>query len=476
MKMKAIFFIIFISIPVLINAQTLKAFLYTANFNSLENQSYIETYLSFDVNTVQLIQDKNDKYFGELDIYIQISKSNRFIFNDHYTLRSPYFEDSIANNLLFIDQQRIAIENGEYLLTIKVKDIHANDEMLVHKENIIMDFQKDKLAISDITLVEKYQKTIQENKLSKNGFDLTPYVSNFYPPNQDTLSFYFEIYNTKKYFTNEKRYLLNTYIESFETNIPLFDFTKSKRMEAKEIEINLFSFPIEKLPTGNYNLVCNIRDVKNNSILQKKFFFQRSGLKNEKSMNDISSVDIKGTFAEQITSIDSLLLYISYLYPISTILENIFAENQERYNNLLLMQKFFLNFWKGRNNFTPDQEWQKYYKVVKSVNKEFRNGKLPGYKTDRGRVYLQYGAPNSRHKVENSSANLPYEIWHYYKLQKQSDCKFVFVNEHLGIQDYKLTYSNVEGEVSNQEWRDRLEQVDNPTFGDDFINNYINPR
>ena len=57
--MKAILFIILSSISVLINAQTLKAFLYTANFNSLENKSYIETYLSFDVNTVQLIQDKN---------------------------------------------------------------------------------------------------------------------------------------------------------------------------------------------------------------------------------------------------------------------------------------------------------------------------------------------------------------------------------------------------------------------------------
>jgi len=476
MKMKAILFIIFSSISVLINAQTLKAFLYTANFNSPENESYIETYLSFDVNSVQLIQDKNEKYLGELDIYIEISKSNKLIFNDHYTLRSPYFEDSVANNLLFIDQQRIAIENGEYLLTIKVKDIHADDEMLVHKENIIMDFQKDKLAISDITLVEKYQKTIQENKLSKNGFDLTPYVSNFYPKNQDTLSFYFEIYNTKNYFTNEERYLLNTYIESFETNVPLFDFIKSKRMKAKEIEINLFSFPIEQLPTGNYNLVCDIRDVRNNPILQKKFFFQRSSLQHDKSMNDISSVDIKGAFVEQITSIDSLLLYINYLYPISTILENIFAENQERYNDLLLMQRFFLNFWKGRSTFSPDQEWQKYHKVVKSVNKEFRNAQLPGYRTDRGRVYLQYGPPNSRHKVENSSANLPYEIWHYYKLQKQSDCKFVFVNEHLGIQDYKLTYSNVEGEVSNQEWRDRLKQGDNPTFGDDFINNYINPR
>ena len=109
--MKAIFFILLSGISVLINAQTLKAFLYTANFNSPENKSYIETYLSFDANSVQLIQDENNKYFGELDIYIEITKANELIFNDHYALKSPYFEDSIANNLLFIDQHRIAIEN-----------------------------------------------------------------------------------------------------------------------------------------------------------------------------------------------------------------------------------------------------------------------------------------------------------------------------------------------------------------------------
>ena len=36
--------------------------------------------------------------------------------------------------------------------------------------------------------------------------------------------------------------------------------------------------------------------------------------------------------------------------------------------------------------------------------------------------------------------------------------------------------SVVVGEVSNQQWDARLEQSDNTTFGDDFINNYINPR
>ncbi len=476
MKFKVLFCIVFSCATLFSKAQNLKAFFYSANFNTPNNQPYIETYLSFDANSVNLIEAENKKYYGELDIYLEISKDGDIVFSDHYSLKSPYFKDSIFNNLLFIDQHRIAIPNGQYSLSIKVKDIHSSNSVLEHKEEITMDFDENKIAFSDIALIEKFQKTIKENKLSKSGYDLTPYVSNFYPPSENTLSFYFEIYNTDKYFSSNKRYLLNTYIETFETTVALFDFTKSKRMDTKEVQTSLLSFPIEKLPTGNYNLVCEIKDVENNSILQKKLFFQRSSPRHDKSMNDISSVDITGTFAEQITSIDSMLLYIDYLYPISTILENTFAENQKRYNDLLLMQKFFLNFWKGKNLFNPEDEWRQYLTVVKTVNKEFRNARIDGYKTDRGRVFLQYGAPNSRHKVDNSSANLPYEIWHYYKLKTQSDCKFVFVNEHLGIQDYRLTYSNVEGEVSNQQWDDRLKNENNPTFGDDFINNYINPR
>ena len=476
MNFRTILLLIFSCFSTLLNAQTLKAFLYTANFNTPNNNSYVECYFSFDANSIKLIEGSNKKYYGELDIYLEIKNDEQLIYHDHYNLKSPGFTDSIGNNLLFIDQQRIAIENGSYALTIKVKDVNTNNETLVHHENILIDFKKDELTFSDITLVEQYEKTIKENKLSKHGYDLTPYVSNFYPPHQNTLSFYFEIYNAEKHFLFDKRYLLNCYIESYETNLALFDFTISKRMSAKKIESNLFSFPIDQLPTGNYNLVCEIRDAENNFILQKKLFFQRSSLKHNKSINDIGSVAIDGTFVQQITSVDSMLLYIDYLYPISTVLENTYADNQKNYNDLLLMQKFFLNFWKGRNLLNPDKEWKKYHRVVKSVNKEFQNGKQAGYKTDRGRVYLQYGAPNSRHKVDNSSANMPYEIWHYYKLQTQTDCKFVFVNEHLGIQDYRLTYSNVDGEVSNQEWRDRLEQDNNPTFGDDFINNYINPR
>ena len=48
---------------VLADAQSLQAFLYTANFYySPEDKRYIENYLSFDANSVQLIKDKNNEY------------------------------------------------------------------------------------------------------------------------------------------------------------------------------------------------------------------------------------------------------------------------------------------------------------------------------------------------------------------------------------------------------------------------------
>ena len=179
---------------------------------------------------------------------------------------------------------------------------------------------------------------------------------------------------------------------------------------------------------------------------------------------------------DNFTNKDSLRQFIDYLYPICSPQENTFAQNQLSYDNLELMQKFFYNFWESRNSLDPSSEWIKYYQEVKKVNKSFRNAKIKGYLTDRGRVYLQYGPPNSRNKVDNASSTYPYEIWHYYKLKNQTNKKFVFVNSDFATNEYRLEYSNVFGEVSNAEWRDRIEQDQTPTFGDDFNNNYINPK
>jgi hypothetical protein len=114
---------------------------------------------------------------------------------------------------------------------------------------------------------------------------------------------------------------------------------------------------------------------------------------------------------------------------------------------------------------------------------------MPGYATDRGRVYLQYGPPNtmSDHYAEPSA--YPYEIWHYYKLGSQSNRKFVFYNPDLVSNDFVLLHSDAQGELPNSRWEMDLHKRDTQSndfdkeskdgglfYGNQAKDNFKNPR
>lgn len=462
----------FLLLSSVLSSQDIKSYITNATFNSQEG-AFVELYIAFDANSLSLLP-LNNSYFAEIDIDIEIKNYDSIVYSDHYILNSPLFDLQKDNDVFFFDQQRVSLNNGKYYISISVYDIANSEKVNVYSDSISINYT-EQLSISDIQLISDFKKDTLSSQLSKSGMLMTPFVSNYYPQNISDLSFYFEVYNSKNISNN--RYVLNSYIETFDRNIPLFDFNKLQRKTSEDFAVNLLSFDITNLATGNYNLVCEIKDINNQSLIKKKIFFQRSnsfyGFKNN---NDIYAVSTIGTFAEFITDKEQLKLFIDYLYPISSPDENIFAQNQIKNNDIDLMQKYFYNFWKNRDPVNPDLAWNEYHNKVKSVNSDFKNFRIQGYLTDRGRVYLQYGAPNSIHKVENASSTYPYEIWHYYKLNNQSNKKFVFVNADFATNEYRLEYSNVYGEVSNSEWYDKINYDMNPSFGDDFNNNYINPR
>ena len=462
----------FLLISSVLSSQDIKSYITNATFNSQEG-AFVELYIAFDANSLSLVPS-NNSYFAKIDVNIEIKNDDIIVYSDHYILNSPLFDLQIDNDVFFFDQQRVLLNEGKYHISVSVFDIANVEKVNVYSDSISINYT-EQLSISDIQLISDYKIDTIESQFSKSGMLMTPFVSNYYPQNISDLSFYFEVYNSKNISSN--KYILNSYIETFDRNIPLFDFNKLQRKTSEDFAVNLLSFDITNLATGNYNLVCEIKDINNQSLIKKKIFFQRSnsfsGFKNN---NDIYAVSTIGTFAKFITDKEQLKLFIDYLYPISTPDENIFAQNQIKNDDVDLMQKYFYNFWKNRDPVNPDLAWNEYHNKVKSVNSDFKNFRIQGYLTDRGRVYLQYGAPNSMHKVENASSTYPYEIWHYYKLNNQSNKKFVFVNADFATNEYRLEYSNVYGEVSNSEWYDKINYDNKPTFGDDFNNNYINPR
>jgi len=451
-------------IPASLNASKVTAYLMHATFNVPGKNPYIETYLSVIGSTVQFNKNLVGRYQGIIEINIAFRQNGEIKQANKYTLNSPEIEDTTKGFPNFIDQQRYSLPNGEYEMEIAIADIsNLNDKPFAAKIPIKIDYTESMITMSSIELLESYTKALKSTSLTKSGYDLLPYVSNYYPENASRLRFYAETYNAKKYLGETDKILFSYYIEAYETKTKLSDYSSFQKQSAAEVNVVLAEFIIEKLPSGNYNLVIELRDKENKIQAEQKCFFQRKNALAEVNFIDLKSIDVTNTFVSGYKNVDSLKEFVSCIRPISSTAEIQFSETQVKGKNPELMQQYFYNFWKSRDANNPEKAWLDYYKEVIIVNKEFGTYGLKGYDTERGRVYLQYGKPDLRNKIDNEPGAYPYEIWQYFTLvdkslvlnelnNKQANKKFVFYNPDLVTNKYQLIHSDARGEVNNPRW------------------------
>jgi GWxTD domain-containing protein len=153
------------------------------------------------------------------------------------------------------------------------------------------------------------------------------------------------------------------------------------------------------------------------------------------------------------TNRKELIDNVKCLYPISSLAERDFYENRLVTTSTEQLQQFFYNFWLRRNPGNPEDAWQSYKKRVDEVQNLFGSKQVKGYLTDRGRVYLQYGKPDEIKDEPSDPVTLPYQLWHYYYLNGQTNVKFVFYDPVLTGKDYELLHSTMYGEVQNPSWK-----------------------
>jgi GWxTD domain-containing protein len=311
--------------------------------------------------------------------------------------------------------------------------------------------------------VENYTKSSATTILSKSGYDLVPYVANFYPDNFNKLIFYSETYYTDKIIPANDPLVMTAYIASYETGAKMNDFATFFKTNPKPVIVCFNEFNITELPTGNYYLVNELKDKSNKTLVVKKIFFQRNNPKYQIKNEDLASISIEKSFVEQIDNPDSLKEYIRCLRPIANQLEVNFITKELPIVDFKTMKQFFLGFWRQRNNIEPETAWNQYYEKVKLVNTSYKTQIKKGYMTDRGRVYLKYGEPSQISKFENEPSSYPYEIWQYYQVSNQrNNRKFIFYNPDLVTNDYTLIHSDALGETRDDRWRIRLTKRNNP--------------
>jgi GWxTD domain-containing protein len=465
--MKKLFVLILIQIITCsLWAQSPTGYFHYAEYMDMNKETYLETYLAIAGNSVVYKPVDEEKIQASVEVTMIFKNGDIVKGYRKFNLKSAKLEEIEHKRPSFLNLERFALGNGTYNFELTLKDNFADSaEIFKFSDIITINIDTSGLAFSGVTLAEQMSPTNKRNQFSKSGFDIVPYVSNFYPDNVNSLSFYAEIYNLDKVIGRDEPFLITTYLEGNPTKRMYTEYATRSPKKAAPINVLMKSFDITKLNSGNYNLVIELRDNKNNIIGTHKKFIQRSNNDYYENDVDYTNIDISKTFAQNITNFKQLEDHIYALYPISSRIEQKFILQEFQPNQMKLMQQFFFNFWKERNPANPEQEWNIYKDQLKIVQKHFGYGRQRGYATDLGRIYLKYGPPSSiredhlgQQQIISAAGEgntmvdaVDYQIWHYYKVNGYTDRIFVFVKGldrySLGS-EYVLLFTDIPGEIS----------------------------
>lgn len=415
--------------------------------------AYVETYITAGANALTLVKNEG-QYTGGVEVSIVVLDGATVINFAKYTLAIPPVMDSANVQFSIMDQKRLFIPNKTLTVETTISDINDATNNFLATE-IITSLRTDAVQISDLQLVDAYKQVEGENNFTKNGVEMLPYPINFYPNAKQSVIFYGEIYNADKYLNNEPYMVSFSIREAFsdEINNTFFQYIKA---EPSPVYSFLREISIKDLPSGNYNLIVEVRNKKNELVAQKKLFFQRVNSGAVNAWENIQLINTAGTFTESYTD-EQLNYFLDVIRPRASQSDVNIIESLTPRVDSDMKKKFLYNFWVERNPADPYGEWKKYLVLVKEANDGFSTPSREGYKTDRGRVYLQYGRPYDRVTSVNEPGAYPYEVWFYTTLpDKQTNIGFAFYEPSGVSNDYQLLHSNARGELHDPRWKIRI--------------------
>ncbi len=432
-------------------SRNLRVILNHNTFYHPQSGHFIEVHLQFLATSVHYAEVKG-KMEGEVEVQLILSQQNSIVSFDKYRLKSEPIGDTLFED--FYSIRRFTIKPGNYELEMSVVDINKPEDTISYIQEIeVLDWESD-LAFSDITLIETVSKSTESTEFTKNGMEIIPRLSTYFPVESENMIFYTELYNTNL-LGDSAKFALRYFIGDQKSKKLVGQYMGIKRLKAAPVIPLLYSFNIDQLPSGEYYLGFELLDDEGVVVRTKNLYFDRHNPIIENIMANMNETVLDPYFQKEISG-DSLFYYLESLTPISSREEqdNIYKVIAKK--DTLVAQKYFQSYWKKTAPLNPTEGWLQYKKLIQIVERDYGTGLFEGFRTDRGRVFLKYGQPNAVVSKPNEPNEYPYEIWQYYKIDNLSNKRFVFYNPTMVGNDYVLLHSDMIGELFNNRWQQEL--------------------
>ena len=419
-----------------------------------QDQPYIELYSRFLGGTIQFVANGGDSLLQstvEMLVLISDEQGNVRI-AEKYNVQSEGLEVKD-----FYTMKRYGLSDGEYDLSIQFVDMNNVSDTLLHKEKIEIGYPESSLSISDPLLITEYSDDKNQFAFYKNGIAFEPPIYKVFGPKHNALSFYVEIYNADA--LDEQlfaRYSVRQRDTKEEVYKPAY-----KKLSSEETGMILESFDISSLVSGDYEFVMEVVN-KDMEVLAERL----SDMAVYHPDRDFE-VQYQGDLSFETSFVQAMdegeLNYsLKAIFPrVSNSLTPII--NDIIWGDNLKTKRYFLyNFWSKYSDVDPKSIYDQYMEVARAVDRRFAANLGHGFETDRGYIFLKYGKPDDLVEVPDEPSAPPYEIWIYNFLVEtnQTGVKFLFYNEELAPNEFRLLHSTCRGELQNPRWEVELYKSD----------------
>jgi len=463
MKFFVLYLVLFVSLPIFAQSK-LRAYLDNKQFYAPGVGNYVEFHLQFIGHTLDY-KGTDDGLIADIAVTFAIHQDGINVFSDAYRLASPVMVDSIVDD--FYDIKRVTLEPGEYTFKLVLDDLLNEEPPLSTSHTFYVEELSDGVSISDIEIAEVAKKGDPNSPFYKSGLEIIPRLATFYPEQLNKIPVYFEVYNTT--ILEDTVFGIKQVLINAETGDTLHNLTAYSRHQSEKVIPVFKTLDLDQVYTGKYILRYSLINRKMSELAFQTYEFERSN----DAFKDLTLLDmsIDPSFQASITD-DSVYYYLESIIPISGPQEvrNITRIAKEK--NLENARLYIQKFWNVTAPGSAYDAWLQYKVQVLYVEDIYANNFQEGFETDRGRVYLQYGAPTNVIIKENSPSEYPYEIWQYNKIGRFSNKRFIFYNPDLVNKAYRLLHSDMLGEIKNPGWPRELSKrnstngnVDDPNGG-----------
>ncbi len=339
--------------------------------------------------------------------------------------------EMVTRDYLLFDKNSAVLDTGKYRLTFTAIDLGDGDSVF-EELNFELSARAKGLSVSEIALFSDVSIDSAGGAFSFGNLKMLPNPAASFGSSFPTMFVYLEAYDAESADTFELVYSIR---DSAGKSIKIFDpIIKPSSDDAVPI---LNGFNVVGYPEGEYSIEVLLKSTKTKKEIakSKEFSVVKKQFKPEPTV-----------IRADTSNLERELDYIHYL--ISTSDKNFYQKLTPEGK-----AEFLLRWWENRDPEprTPENEYRD--EIIGRWNYANSAFGENGWLTDRGRVFIVYGAPDNIERSQFTLDSNPWEQWDYYSLQ--GGVYFIFADEK-GIGIYRLVHSTASGEPFDTSWLSKL--------------------